>query len=124
MKEFNFDHTNRRKSANKDKYKESSRRRLLNNIKKKFDTTTIGSLAVIEDIFGELWGHGVHYNELTDEEKEWREDWNEARTKILDLGNSNLRAAQSEISQYSISWNRYVTNFIVKNKDNEEYNFG
>jgi len=124
MKEFNFDHTNRRKSANKDKYKESSRRRLLNNIKKKFDTTTIGSLAVIEDIFGELWGHGVHYNELTDEEKEWREDWNEARTKILDLGNSNLRAAQSEISQYSISWNRYVTNFIVKNKDNEEYNNG
>ena len=77
----------RRKSSRKDKYKDSSKKRLLNNLKKKFDTTTIGSLAIVEDIFGELWGHGVHYNELTDEEKEWREDWNEARTKILDLGN-------------------------------------
>ena len=34
--------------------------------------------------------------------------------KILDLGNSNLRAAQSEISQYTLTWNRYVTNFYVK----------
>jgi hypothetical protein len=123
MREFENEE-DRRKSSRKDKYKDSSKKRLLNNLKKKFDTTTIGSLAIVEDIFGELWGHGVHYNELTDEEKEWREDWNEARTKILDLGNSNLRAAQSEVAQYSISWNRYVTNFIVKNKDNEEYNNG
>ena len=123
MREFEGE-GDRRKSSRKDKYKDSSKKRLLNNLKKKFDTTTIGSLAIVEDIFGELWGHGVHYNELTDEEKEWREDWNEARTKILDLGNSNLRAAQSEVAQYSISWNRYVTNFIVKNKDNEEYNNG
>lgn len=125
MKEFNFDKEHsKRRGARQDKYKDSSKKRLLNNIKKKFDTTTIGSLAIIEEIFGELWGHGVHYNELTEEEREWREDWTEARTKILDLGNSNLRAAHSEISQYSISWNRYVTNFIVKNKDNEEYNNG
>jgi len=125
MKEFNFDKEHsKRKGARQDKYKDSSKKRLLNNIKKKFDTTTIGSLAIIEEFFGELWGHGVHYNELTEEEKEWREDWTEARTKILDLGNSNLRGAHSEISQYSISWNRYVTNFIVKNKDNEEYNNG
>ena len=126
MREFDFkrEDSSRRKHERKDKYKDSSKKRLLNNLKKKFDTTTIGSLAIIEEIFGELWGHGVHYNELTEEEKEWREDWNEARTKILDLGNSNLRASQSEIAQYSISWNRYVTNFIVKNKDNEEYNNG
>jgi len=122
MKKFDFN--NKRNQAKTERYKESSKRRLLNNIKKKFDTTTIGSLAIIEEFFGELWGHGVHYNELTEEEKEWREDWNEARTKILDLGNSNLRASQSEISQYTISWNRYVTNFIVKNKDNEEYENG
>ena len=123
MREFDLSKDNRRrKDGRKEKYKDSSKKRLLNNLKKKFDTTTIGSLAIIEEIFGELWGHGVHYNELTEEEKEWREDWNEARTKILDLGNSNLRASQSEIAQYSISWNRYVTNFIVKNKDNEEYN--
>ena len=104
----------------KEKYKDSSKKRLLNNIKTKFNTTTIGSLAVVEDHFGHLWGHGVHPDDLTEEEKEWRETWNEARTKILDLGNSNSRGAQSEISQYSLSWNRYVTKFKVYNRSNEE----
>ena len=77
-------------------YKNFSKKRLLNNIQKKFNTTTIGSLAIIED------------------QKDWREAWSDTRTKILDLGNSNLRAAQSEISQYTLTWNRYVTNFYVK----------
>ena len=36
-------------------YKDNSKRRLLNNIKKKFDTTIIGSLAAFEENFGELW---------------------------------------------------------------------
>jgi len=114
----------KRSESRKGQYKDSSKKRLLNNLKKKFDTTTIGSLAIIEEFFGELWGHGIHYNELTEDELEWKEVWDEARTKILDLGNSNLRAAQSEISQYSISWNRYVTNFIITDQDNEEYNNG
>ena len=70
MKEFNFDKEySKRKGARQDKYKDSSKKRLLNNIKKKFDTTTIGSLAIIEEFFGELWGHGVHYNELTEEDR-------------------------------------------------------
>ena len=119
-----FERGPNRKDNRKVKYKDSSKKRLLNVVKKKFDTTTIGSLAIIEEFFGELWGHGIHYNELTEEELEWKEAWNEARTKILDLGNSNLRASQSEIAQYTISWNRYVTNFIVKNEDDEEYNNG
>jgi hypothetical protein len=42
------------------------------------------------------------------------------RTQILDAGNSNSRAAQSEIAEYSLSWNKYVTNFVVVNKENEE----
>lgn len=95
-------------------YKNFSKKRLLNNIQKKFDTTTIGSLAIIEDNFGFLWGHGLPYNQLSEDQKDWREAWSDTRTKILDLGNSNLRAAQSEISQYTLTWNRYVTNFYVK----------
>tara|TARA_Y100001938_G_C8026098_1_gene398124 strand:+ start:622 stop:942 length:321 start_codon:yes stop_codon:yes gene_type:complete len=103
----------------KDKqYEEVSKKRLNNNLKKKFDTTTIGSLSAFEDEFGFLWGHGKKYSDLDDEEKYWREKWSKARTTILDLGNSNLRAAQSEISQYTISWNRYITNFVIK--DSEE----
>ena len=121
MKEFNYNNRrDKRKNKKRDEvFKESSKRRLLNNIKKKFDTTIIGSLAVMEEFFGELWGHGIRYNELTDDEREWREAWEEARTKLLDLGNSNSRASQNEISQYTISWNKYVTNFIVFKDDKE-----
>jgi hypothetical protein len=122
MKEFNYNNNKRgkRKSGKRDEvFKESSKKRLLNNIRKKFDTTIIGSLAVMEEFFGELWGHGIRYNELTDDEREWREAWEEARTKMLDLGNSNSRASQNEISQYTISWNKYVTNFIVLKDDKE-----
>jgi hypothetical protein len=117
MKEFGSDR-DRRRERTEHKYKDSSKKRFLNILKKKFDTTTIGSLAILEELFGELWGHGIPYGSLTEEEEEWREVWNEVRTKILDLGNSNLRGAQSEIAQYTLSWNRYVTNFVIK--DNKE----
>tara|TARA_R110002020_G_scaffold55309_3_gene153619 strand:- start:3303 stop:3662 length:360 start_codon:yes stop_codon:yes gene_type:complete len=113
MREFNSSN-NRRDSD--EKYKDSSKKRLLNNIKSKFNTTTIGSLAIFEEAFGFLWGHGIHPDELSEEEKEWRETWADARTKILDLGNSNSRGAQSEISQYTLSWNRYVTKFKIYDK--------
>lgn len=99
---------------NNDQYKENSKKRLLNNIKKKFDTTIIGSLAAFEDIFGYLWGQGKSYSELTEEEQEFRDMWNDARSKILDNGNFNLRSAQSEISQYTLTWNRYFTKFTFK----------
>ena len=92
-------------------YKDNSKRLLLNNIKKKFDTTIIGSLAAFEEKFGELWGHGLSIEELDEDQLYWREVWADARSRILDNGNANLRAAQNEIAQYTLSWNRYVTQF-------------
>jgi hypothetical protein len=94
-------------------YSDFSKKRLQNNIKKKFNTTIIGSLAVFEEEFGWLWGHGLKYEDLTEDQKKFRESWKSARIKILDNGGSNLRAAESELSQYSFSWNRYVTKFDV-----------
>mgnify|MGYP003658239013 FL=1 len=44
----------------------------------------------------------------------------EARSKILDNGNANLRAAQNEIAQYTLSWNRYVTQFNIDTGNNKE----
>ena len=99
-------------------YNEASKKRLLNNIKRKFDTTIIGSLAVFEEIFGDLWGHGLPYDQLNHEQKEFRNLWQDARTSILDAGNSNLMAAQSEIAQYTMSWNRFVMNFKSASQDN------
>ena len=52
-------------------YKDNSKRRLLNNIKKKFDTTIIGSLAAFEEKFGELWGHGLPAGELDEYQIYW-----------------------------------------------------
>jgi hypothetical protein len=102
-----------------DNYSEFSKKRILNNLEKKFNTTIIGSLAVFEEEFGHLWGHGIPFEQLNDEQKELRKLWKRARVKILDNGGSNLRAAQSELAQYTFHWNRYVTHFNF-NKDNKE----
>lgn len=101
------------KNEKESKYKENSKKRLLTNIDKKFKTTIIGSLAVFEDFFGELWGHGIRVDDLTEEQQTFRKLWLEARSKILDNGNSNLRAAQSEIAQYTMTWDRYITELMV-----------
>lgn len=98
-------------------YNEFSKKRLLNNLEKKFNTTIIGSLAVFEEEFGELWGHGLPNDQLTEEQKELKKLWKKARVKILDNGGSNLRAAQSELAQYSFHWNRYVTHFNIKDNN-------
>ncbi len=98
-------------------YDNFSKKRLHNNIKKKFNTTIIGSLAVFEEEFGWLWGHGLDTKDLIEDQKRFRESWKSARIKILDNGGSNLRAAESELNQYSFTWNRYVTKFDI-NKDN------
>lgn len=106
------------KKRNEEKYRDSSKKRLIGNIEKKFKTTMIGSLASFEKYFGELWGHGG--DELTSEELKFRELWEQARTEILNNGNSQLRIAQEEIAQYSMTWNRYHIDFLVTPQDNKE----
>ena len=95
-------------------FQENSKRRLMTNVEKKFNTTIIGSLAVFEEFFGCLWGHGKRVEDLNHEEQEWRKIWAIARSRILDNGNSNLRAAQNEIAQYTLHWDRYVVKMPVK----------
>ena len=108
---------NKRRTDRETHYKDNSKRRLLIILKKKFDTTIIGSLAAFEEKFGDLWGHGLAMNDLDEDQRYWRDVWMETRSKVLDNGNSNLRAAQNEIAQYTLSWNRYVTNFYRNNEE-------
>ena len=107
----------KRRTDRETHYKDNSKRRLLNILKKKFDTTIIGSLAAFEEKFGDLWGHGLAMNDLDEDQRYWRDVWMETRSKVLDNGNSNLRAAQNEIAQYTLSWIRYVTNFYRNNEE-------
>jgi hypothetical protein len=102
------------RQINKERFDLHSKNRLIQNIEKKIRTTIIGTLARCEDQFGYLWGHGLEYNNLTTDQKRFRLIWEDLRTDILNHGNSQLRAAIEELSQYTITWNQYRTDFIVK----------
>ena len=110
------------KKSNEDLYRESSKKRLKKNVERKFKTTMIGALASFEECFGHLWGHGKDEDEISTNEMAFRQLWEQARTDVLNNGNSQLRIAQEEIAQYTMTWNRYHIDFIVKPQDNKEKN--
>ena len=97
--------------------RDESKRKLEQNITTKMRTVMIGSLSVFEEIFGVLWGHEGH--SLTDEQQEWFDLWQSAREKILDNGNSQIRAAQQELKQYEVNWTkyRYSLDMITRNPE-------
>jgi hypothetical protein len=107
------------KKVQSERKKTYSRRQLASMLTKKFKTTMIGSLASFEEHFGYLWGHGKKEEELSENEINWRNFWDEARTEILNKGNSQLRAALEEVNHYDLEWKRYHTQLVVK-QDNQE----
>ena len=100
------------------KYKEDSKDRLLKIAKKKVQTTMIGALSTIEKHFGFLWGYEEEDN-LTDEQKHMRDIFEEARSEILDKGNSQMRNLEAEFAQYDVKWLRYSMTLPVKTVDKE-----
>ncbi len=92
----------------------NSKRQLIRHVSTKIKTTMIGALDSFEKGFGYLWGHTKELEELTPEESEMRELWEEIRTEVLDKGNGQLRGAQDEISQYTLKWNKFHTEFLIK----------
>lgn len=97
---------NSRENYNR-RYNQSSKERLYKIIATKMRTTFIGSLAKMEEEFGHLWGHGLKESELNENQKKWRSVYNSLRTRILNLGNDQLRAIENEFKQYNIVWERY-----------------
>lgn len=105
------------------RYLEQSKERLLKIIKKKIQTSFIGSLDIFEQNFGYLWGYNKETkttNPRTIEERRFKELWDLVRTRVLDNGNSQLRAAETEISNHVVSWQRYHIDFIIKTEDFNE----
>jgi len=105
------------KKANEEKRLESYRKRLDKIITTKIRTSFIGALANFEESFGFLWGQDKSPDQLTDEERQMKELWEQTRTSVLNNGNAQLRAAQNEISQHVISWNRHHVDLVVKPKE-------
>lgn len=92
---------------------ERSKTRLKKEIKKRIQTTMIGSLSSVEKYFGFLWGENLE-SELTKEQMRMREIFEEMRTEILDKGNSQIRNSDSEIENYEVVWTKYHINLPIK----------
>jgi len=114
------DERKRKGQTHQKQYQESSKRRLMTIAEKKLKTTFIGNIDILEKMIGFMWGHGKPLSELTEDEKKWRDLWDEMRTEILNNGNNQLRALLNEISEYTISWNRYNLKTIMRNEDGED----
>lgn len=101
------------REANEKKYENRSKESLKRHITTKLKTTMIGSLDRFEKIFGGLWGHGKPDSDLTPEEAENKKLWELVRTEVLNNGNNQLRAAMSEVDQYTVKYNKQKYDFVV-----------
>lgn len=101
------------RKVNQERFALGSKKKLMQNIEKKFKTAMIGTLARCEESLGFLWGCNSDKS-LTKDQREFKEIWEQLRTNILNHCNSQARAAMEEISQYNITWQKYQTNFIIK----------
>lgn len=108
----------RRKAQEQSKVRrfQQSRQRLLQILEKKLRTTFIGAISAMEEsAFGRLWGHNSRPDERTEQQQRWYEVWQQLRTKILNNGNNQLRAVQSELELYEIEYQGYRTVLPVRN---------
>jgi hypothetical protein len=102
------------KNHSKEQYFVRSGNRLNSSIYRKFRTTFIGALSEFEKSFSHLWGYKKPLNELTESELYYRRLWEDTRTRILNNGNNQARAAENEISEYEVEWKRYRTDLRVR----------
>jgi len=105
------------RQINQEKYLELSKQRLNKIISKKTQTCFIGSIAAFEETFGFLWGHDKNGEDLDRSEIKMKELWDNVRTRILNHGNQQLRSMQNEVNNHIVSWQRYKTEFVIRNPD-------
>ncbi len=107
------------KNIREQRSKDASYNSLLVATKKRIQTTMIGSLSDIESLFGFLWNFGG--TELSEEQKQMKEIYEEARAKILDRGNTQIRELESEFINYEISRKKYYISLpFVEKKEGED----
>ncbi len=87
------------------------RQRLKSIISKKIKTAMIFPISQFEIEFGYIWGHGLPDSELTEEQRQAREVWQECRKRIFDNGHKQIRNACTELNMHEVVWKRYRTYF-------------
>lgn len=70
-------------------------------------TTAVGSIAIFEENFGHLWGEGVPEDQLTEEQKLYKERWQETRSQIFDRCRQSEEIALSTLDKFSIKKKTY-----------------
>lgn len=108
------------KNAREERSKALSHDNLFKMAKKKIQTTMIGSLSTIEEYFGFLWNFGADDSELTEEQKHMRNIYEDARAKILDRGNTQIRDLELEFINYDITKKKYHIKLPIKNSTGEK----
>jgi len=108
------------KNIREERNKEISKDSLFKSCKKKIQTTMIGALSTLEESFGFLWGFESQEDELTKEQEHLKQIYEDARAKILDRGNTQIRNLESEFSGFEITKKRYKYTIPVKPKNSLE----
>ena len=90
------------RSIRENRSRDVSRDKLFKTAKKKIQTTMIGALSTLEESFGFLWGFDGKEEDRTLEQKRIHEIYEDARAKILDRGNTQIRSLESEFVNYDI----------------------
>jgi len=88
-------------------------------ISTKLRTTFIGALSSIEESFGFLWGDDEDESKLTPTQLKWKEIWVDCRTRILNNGNSQLRAIKNELKNYIVVLDQGKK--VISKEDNNGY---
>lgn len=77
---------------NRSDVKHSSK--IKHQIKTRMKTIMVGSVAILEEVMGKLWGENKDFDEsqLTPEQQKYYEIFLEIREKIFDLGNMQMKS--------------------------------
>lgn len=86
-------------------YNQLSKERLFAIIKKKLQTSFIGSIYEVEEELGFLWGDKKNKKDMTENQQKYFDIFQIMRTNILNKGNDQIRAVANELEQYTITWN-------------------
>lgn len=98
-------------------HEQKSKQTLSRNLKKKIQTTMIGSLSSIEMHFGFLW----QSESLPEEQRvKIKNIFESLRSEILDKGNHQLRNVDMELSNYTISHNSITDISFIKLPEEEK----
>jgi hypothetical protein len=111
------------KKVREERTKEISKDTLFRSSKKKIQTTMIGALSTLEEGFGFLWGFNadsVGDEDLSPEQQHLKDIYDDARAKILDRGNTQIRNLEADFAQYDITQTRHNYNIPVKTENSLE----